>query len=415
MTSARPEEAGRARSLGPDRLRSLDGLRGVAALIVLVQHTLLSYNPVAEVFFEETEVGVGSPYWWLTYSPLHVLWIGEEAVLVFFVLSGLVLALPAVRRPVRWRSYFPKRLVRLYLPVWVALAIAVLLAAVVPREVSPEQSTYLNDRADLTLSDAWGDAVLVFGAGVINSPLWSLRWEVIFSVLLPAYLLLAGRSRLAWLLAKFAALLALIAVGTVIDSQALRFLPMFGVGVLMAYHLDLLGAVRDRIDSARRSEGLWLALALLTLLLITARWTVLGLPVESVLLSAAASGGSFLGAVLVVYLAMYWPWARDALETGPVLHVGVRSFSLYLIHEPVVVTTRFLLPGAVPAWASFAVCIALSILAAVVFYRWVEAPSHALAQRAGAAGASLRLPSLSRGGRRGGDRSERPGRTADRV
>ena len=386
MTSAGPEEAGRARSLAPDRLRSLDGLRGVAAVVVVVQHTLLSYGPVASVFFGEREVGPDSPYWWLTYTPLHLFWVGEEAVLVFFVLSGLVLALPATRRPISWRSYFPKRLVRLYLPVWASLVVAVVLAAVVPRHAAEGQSSWLDARTDLDLSEAWGDALLVFGAGLLNSPLWSLRWEVIFSLLLPLYLLVGQRQR-SWLPAKLLALLALIAVGTLLDSQALRFLPMFGFGVLMAYHLDVLASLRDRIDAHRRAEVLWWALGVLALLLITARWTALGLPFDGFLVSAAASGASFVGAVLVVYLAMYWPRARAGLEGGPVLWVGVRSFSLYLIHEPVVISIRFLVPGAVPAWASFFGSVVLALVAAAAFYRLVEAPSHVLAQRAGRAGA----------------------------
>ena len=393
MTSTQPEEAGRARALAPDRLRSLDGLRGVAALVVVVQHTLLSYTPIAAVFFGEREVGPGSPYWWLTYTPLHLLWIGEEAVLVFFVLSGLVLALPATRRPMRWRSYYPKRLLRLYLPVWAALVVAVVLAAVVPRSAAAGQSSWLNSRADLALSEAWGDALLVLGAGLLNSPLWSLRWEVIFSVLLPVYLLVAHRSR-SWLPIKLVALLTLIAVGTLLESQALRFLPMFGFGVLMAYHLDLLASLRDRIENHRQARLVWWVAGLVALLLITARWTALGLPVDGFLVSAAASGASFVGAVLVVYLAMYWPGARGALESRPVLYVGVRSFSLYLIHEPVVVSTRFLVPGGVPAWASFLLCVVLSLGVAAVFYRLVEAPSHVLAQRAGRAGAAA--PELGR-------------------
>lgn len=52
----------------------------------------------------------------------------EEAVLIFFVLSGFVLALPATLKAVRWRVYYVKRLVRLYVPVWGSLVVAVVLA-----------------------------------------------------------------------------------------------------------------------------------------------------------------------------------------------------------------------------------------------------------------------------------------------
>lgn len=36
---------------------------------------------------------------------LYLAWAGPQAVFLFFVLSGLVLALPATDRPVHWRAY----------------------------------------------------------------------------------------------------------------------------------------------------------------------------------------------------------------------------------------------------------------------------------------------------------------------
>ncbi|HUB75554.1 MAG TPA: acyltransferase family protein, partial [Solirubrobacteraceae bacterium] len=115
------------------RLPALEGLRGLAALVVLVHHSLLATVPRFAGAY-----GIG-PYplrgtleWWLTYSPLHVIWGGGEAVIVFFVLSGFVLSLPSARsgRALRAVSYYPSRFVRLYLPVWGALIFAALVHAV---------------------------------------------------------------------------------------------------------------------------------------------------------------------------------------------------------------------------------------------------------------------------------------------
>src|SRR5580692_11469558 len=116
------------------RLPALEGLRGLAALVVVVHHSLLATVPRFAGAY-----GVG-PYplrgtlqWWLTYSPLHILWGGGEFVVVFFVLSGFVLSLPSARsgRVPRAVSYYPSRFVRLYLPVWGALVFAALVHALV--------------------------------------------------------------------------------------------------------------------------------------------------------------------------------------------------------------------------------------------------------------------------------------------
>jgi peptidoglycan/LPS O-acetylase OafA/YrhL len=78
----------------PTRIGALDGLRGVAAGVVLVHHALMS-DPGLATAYTRPEAGESGWRSVLLYSPLHVLWGGTQAVFVFFVLSGYVLALPA--------------------------------------------------------------------------------------------------------------------------------------------------------------------------------------------------------------------------------------------------------------------------------------------------------------------------------
>ncbi len=74
------------------RYRSLDGLRGVAALVVVVHHCLLTSIVLAATYRGGTTSGWGLSEL-LTRTPLHLLWDGTGMVLVFFVLSGFVLTL----------------------------------------------------------------------------------------------------------------------------------------------------------------------------------------------------------------------------------------------------------------------------------------------------------------------------------
>jgi peptidoglycan/LPS O-acetylase OafA/YrhL len=374
------------------RHASLDGLRGLAALAVLLHHALLVVPGTAGLLAEGSTPG--SPAWWAVNTPLHVVWAGNEAVLLFFVLSGFVLALPATRRPVAWASYYPKRLVRLYLPVWGSLCLAVALAVLVPRDAEPGRSAYLTARAGASPSEAPRNALLLLDGGqLLNSPLWSLRWEVAFSLLLPAYLLLpqlfgarGGRSLGPGALgAGLAAVLAVLAVGSVVGTGALFFLPVFALGVLLAYAQEPLQQWADRVSTLRRARLVWSLLALLAAVLLTAEWTVAGLPLQSRLLEVAATGGPFAGACLAVFVAMHSPTASRALSSAMVQTLGVLSFSLYLVHEPVLVTTAFLLPVEVSPWAAVALAVPLSLAVAVLFHRAVEGPSHRLAQRVGAA------------------------------
>jgi peptidoglycan/LPS O-acetylase OafA/YrhL len=64
--------------------------------------------------------------------------------------------------------------------------------------------------------------------------------------------------------------------------------------------------------------------------------------------------------------------------------LGAISFSLYLVHFPIVVTFGQLF-GPEHWWWGALVSVPLSVLLAQLMYRWVELPAQALANRVGSA------------------------------
>ncbi|HEX3679420.1 MAG TPA: acyltransferase family protein [Galbitalea sp.] len=67
---------------------ALDGLRGIAALVVVFHHVY----QIARPFLEPTTHAwaVGTLWWFISATPIKLLSAGSESVLVFFVLSGVV-------------------------------------------------------------------------------------------------------------------------------------------------------------------------------------------------------------------------------------------------------------------------------------------------------------------------------------
>ena len=418
MTST--PEAPRPPTADPARVRSLDGLRGVAALVVVVHHALQLDPAFARVQGDLSADGEAAWVWALTHTPLHVLWAGEEAVLVFFVLSGFVLALPATRHAIRWSGYYPRRLVRLYLPVWGSLLLAVALKGAIDRPARVE-SPWLGERSDVPLQEVWHDAALLDGTGFLNSPLWSLRWEVVFSIALPAYLLAFRRrsaQRTGW---DALGVMALIGIGTLASAPAIRYLPVFALGVLLAHNQDRLAAATARLDAHRFARALWALTAVAVASLLTARWLVAGLPVRHPVLDAAASAATIAGAAAAVVLALRWTPCARGLDRGATQWLGARSFSLYLVHEPVVVAAALLLPPAWGAWPAAAVGVVLALAVSALFYVTVERPSITLSRRAGRwpRASGVRRDATLRIGRFGEDeagrapRGARPDRGAD--
>src|SRR5690606_29781570 len=83
---------------GP-RVTSLDGLRGIAATVVFIEHFMLTIPVFSDVFMQSASTAnpaaltPASLAWWLSYTPLHIIWQGTGAVYIFFILSGYVLTL----------------------------------------------------------------------------------------------------------------------------------------------------------------------------------------------------------------------------------------------------------------------------------------------------------------------------------
>lgn len=365
------------------RLATLDGLRGVAALVVVVHHVLLTQPVLAAPYLDPGATGSGGVAWWFTWTPLHLIWAGTEAVFVFFVLSGLVLTLPAMTGRLRLRAYYAARLLRLVPPVWAAVAFAVAVAVIVPPRWPAGASWWMvATNQPVTAAGVLGDLTLLVAPGQTNHVLWSLQWELVFSLLLPVFVMVAASRRVAWS-HKIAAALAVVGAAAALDNVAASALAMFLLGSLMASgraHLDYAAAV---LEGQRRPTLCWSAVGVLAAVLLSAYWLVHApgwdLPAEHPLV-ALARALQAVGACLVVAIAWFCPGARRFLSARPVQWLGVRSFSLYLVHLPLVSATALLLGGTPPLWAVLLIALPAALLAAAVFHRLVELPSHRLAR-----------------------------------
>ncbi|MDD1475455.1 acyltransferase family protein [Arthrobacter sp. H16F315] len=359
---------------GQTRVTQLDGLRGIAALLVVACHVVSTLPGIGGVFSNRA-VDLNTAETWAVFSPLHILWNGTPAVHVFFVLSGFVLVLPFTRPGAvpSWAQYYAKRFFRLYLPAWASLAVAVALIAMIPRTASPLQSAW----ADMyvvnpTVVQVLKDGLLMLNASTINTPLWSLKWEVAFSLLLPAYVFLALRWRRVWFV-KIGLALLLAAVGAVHHVDALIYLPIFAVGAV-------LGVERERIRNLTRSwpRGAWFLVAAVGLFLANAEWVGREEPIPGV--EALVT----VGAALIVLLFVSCGAAKRLGDSAAAQWLGRVSFSLYLVHLPIILAGVTLFRSeSLPL--ALAVSVAASFAAAELFYRYVEQPAHRLSMAVGRA------------------------------
>ncbi len=186
---------------GASRVPEVDGLRGLAILLVLVWHASLR-----AVRYLEAQ---GAHETWYAFFP-H----GELGVGLFFFLSGFVLASPVAGRGLDGFSatrFYQRRFTRIYPPYAIAL-IGCFGLIILSGFKSPTQT--VSPLASLLASLAYLHAAVFDQPSALNPPVWSLEVEIQFYLLAPFLLkgyfsIGALRSRL---LAGLAVTLALIAM-----------------------------------------------------------------------------------------------------------------------------------------------------------------------------------------------------------
>ncbi|HEX4443057.1 MAG TPA: acyltransferase [Galbitalea sp.] len=365
------------------RLIALDGLRGIAAFVVVLHHVYQVARP-----FLEPKVNAwapGSPWWFISSTPIKLLSAGSESVLIFFVLSGLVVPLPLLAKGMRgWAGFFASRLIRLYIPVWASLVLAMVITDLLPHPATAVTAGSWTQRSNTVwapFSLAFSEAGLTRASFPLNSVLWSLQWEVVFSITLPLFLLAAMALRRFWIPAVVSCF-GLSVVGKVFDINALIYLPVFFLGTLLAVNLAAFRAwaQRARIRKHARLAG-WLVLSG-SLLAIVASWMLRPILHAGTPLSDAVGSLTDVGALGLVACAVGFGPVVSGLSTRVPQWLGKVSFSLYLTQLPILIALVYLLGD--NNWALVGVIgIPVDLGVAYLFFRFVEAPSHRLAQQVG--------------------------------
>ncbi|WP_159813116.1 acyltransferase family protein [Actinomyces sp. zg328] len=404
--TATPQSAG--------RLRELDGLRGLAAVVVLIHHCLLTVPALAEVGARPGAAPDGALERLLSLTPAHLLWGGYEAVLIFFILSGVALSYPISRRRATgrsfdWVDYAPRRLIRLWVPAGASTLLAIALIILVPRSNDASLGAWVQAHyvSDISIKQTVRELALLPAYAYRNSVLWSLHAEAAFSILLPLVILavaLAAKARLSWALGAAAITTALVSG----DPGSALFLPVFTIGAVLGWHW---GAMPDPLPARPVRWASTAAMA--CLIIMTSPWwtapeawpgLLSGGPSGALvpLGSPASPWGHRLGSAIAVasaagtiILIVRAGALRSLLRSRAAQFCGELSFSLYLVHTPVVLLVRTLAPSIDPWWMLLAGP-AAALPAAWAFHRLVERPSHQWSRAAGR-WASARLRTLPGG------------------
>ncbi|MGQ0621114.1 MAG: acyltransferase family protein [Panacagrimonas sp.] len=385
------------------RLSSLDSVRGIAALSVVLVHLFYVYLRSPDSDYANFELLIKI----LFMSPLGILINGSPAVPIFFVLSGFVLRL-MLERGMGYGEYLVRRGTRLYVPYIASIAVAVALISVLGSEKNPQLSDWTNEFLGVKVTfEAVLDHILfigVFDTIPYNFPIWTLVQEMRISIFFPVLLFLILRygwkRNVAWALVAAIAAVFLgyyIKVATpyplwqsVTDTVFWSFFLV--VGASLAVHREAATAWYRGL-SKRSLAVLWVVavadylfpvhIPILTNVYIGSFWALASLPAVAFFIVAAFSS----------------PTVEKFLGWGPFRFLGKISYSLYLCHAIILVTALNLFFGKVPLWMISSGVLVASFVVGTLAFHWIERPSIKLgamlgsrlaARRAAAAVATTR-------------------------
>lgn len=373
----------------------LEGLRGLAAIVVAVYHFALAFYLLAYFGPRVSSSAQHLPIEPLAYAnPLGGLVSGTFAVAIFFVLSGFVLSIGFFQTGNTdiLRKLAAKRYLRLMLPALVSVLLCYVLMKI--------DANYAHAAADVTgstwLADNWtfaphlGEAIKQATVGIFaglvipithpyNNVLWTMATEFVGSFIVFFALLLFGKSRYRFVL--YAGVLVMT-----FNTWLLGF--MIGMVLADLYANGLI---------AERRRRWWVLSGILLLAIYLGGYPFDGpdlshtayAPISAPMFSTLhhQTLATTIGAAILVVAVLSTTQVAAFLRRKRLSVIGKYTFSLYLIHLPVLygmTTGLFLVFHQVLGYnkaVGLAVLISVPVvwIVTVLFEKFVDAKAVALA------------------------------------
>ncbi|MEO7716038.1 MAG: acyltransferase [Capsulimonas sp.] len=321
-------------------LHFLDGIRGIAAFLVVVTHMW------GHCFLRTGETAY--PLW---FRALSVFKYGHYLVAVFIVLSGFCLMLPAVMAGGVMKngvvSYIKRRARRILPPYYAALAIAAGLMALFPM-LRIDDGTIFSPYHRSDMAGSLVTHLLLIHNWIphwthrFDGPMWSVatEWQIYF--VFPLMLLPLWRKWGAIAPIALGLALGFCTVGTILEDACFWYIGLFAMG-MAACSYCFPGKTDTEVSRFWTWPRLWgvFAVVAVVMLGVARKSHHLMLPCTDV-----------IAGVLAAYLLIYCTQKASAGESPlvlrffssrPVTMLGMFSYSLYLLHLPLLYIGKTLL------------------------------------------------------------------------
>ncbi|PZS33104.1 MAG: acyltransferase [Pseudonocardiales bacterium] len=307
------------------RLLGLDGIRGLAALFVVVHHVFLRAFPGYPANH--------APFWAGGFV------YGRFAVVVFIVLSGFSLSVSAARADWRLDSvskFARRRAWRILPPYWAALGFSLLMTwFVVAQPGWPEPTAKSVVVNGLLARD-------VFAVPSPNRAFWTIAIEAQLYVVFPLLILAMRRLNGFVMLAIVATPVLTLgicsaaqvpAATTLLNQYTPDFAVLFASGVAAA-------GIVNATERRRNRPWHWFALALAVPVFVLIAWRGSVWTIDNIFWVDLAFGPA-IGCLLAAVVTERPRPLVGLLDARPLRRLGSFSYSLYLTHAPIVIAVYY--------------------------------------------------------------------------
>ncbi|MFD5173909.1 acyltransferase family protein, partial [Bacillus mycoides] len=326
------------------RYKELDSLRGIAAIIVLLGHFLALF-PI-----------LGKKVMYSTFGAyFSILWQGHSAVIIFFVLSGFVLSLPFYKgTEFNYLKYLIKRVCRIYIPYIVILFIAIGIKLGIHSKIGtiPGLVQWGSWNIEVSFNRVMDHILFLreFNPDAFIMVIWSLVHEMRISIVFPLiiFLLLRVNWKVSIGIAMFLSVIGYLLMKNIPSEFnmpvstnyfiTLHYSSMFIIGALLAKNREYL--VSKIINL--KVKYLLLPLGLLFFSYPRIPFMLLSKLIGEIdyeLYLIIIDWYICFGAVLIILSALSSKLFSKLLLIKPVQFIGEISYSLYLVHPIVLLTT----------------------------------------------------------------------------
>jgi peptidoglycan/LPS O-acetylase OafA/YrhL len=340
------------------RISELDGLRGLAALSVYFSHLIGIFNTNSKIF----EI--------ISNSPIHILWDGESAVRLFFLLSGFVLTFPFIKNKDKMNlfSFYKKRIFRIYPVFIVSIIVCIFFKTFLfdPFRMlgfSPWINTFWKwNYIGISYKELLNTFILVgspFNTDLFDPVIGTLRKEMIISFIFPFFIWIALRVKM---VINLIILITFFHLGNTVSG-------IFYLGIIMALNQNLIIEFIDKKDNYFISFVIFI----LASFFYSIRYSL------SFLISDYESIFSLIGCMFFLFLAMKNGLFKTFLNSKFIMFLGKISYSFYLFHFPILLVVSSFFSN--NFYLILPISLFFSFLMGYLGYLFIEIPFIAIGEK----------------------------------